>query len=65
MLAQRLGTALLTGSKTVVRPGLSMLKDRRFSIEIILLRVRWHSKNGISFWDGLKMMQKRVYSLTL
>ena len=36
-----------------------MLKRRRFSVEIILVCVRWCSKYGISYPDLAEMMQER------
>jgi transposase, IS6 family len=38
---------------------LSIFKRRRFSVEIILLCVRWYCKYGISYRDLAEMMQER------
>ena len=36
-----------------------MFKRRRFSVEIILLCLRWYSKYGIRYRDLVEMMQER------
>ena len=38
---------------------MSLLKRRRFPVEIILLCVRWYCKYGISYRDLAEMMQER------
>ncbi len=58
------GTVALTlaVSRGAVRQGaapLSLLKRRRFPVEIILLCVRWYCKYGISYRDLAEMMHER------
>ena len=38
---------------------LSIFKQRRFPVAIILLCVRWYCKYGISYRDRSEMMQER------
>jgi IS6 family transposase len=42
---------------------LSLLKRRRFPVEIILLCVRWYCKYGISYRDLAEMMSERGVSV--
>jgi IS6 family transposase len=42
---------------------LSTFKRRRFRVEIILLRVRWYCKYGISYRDLAEMMSERGISV--